>query len=477
MIKTGKDFISGAVIGLILLLGSYILLNAINPNFVSLKPVRIEVVKEQALAKMLACSEAVQQGYVVDDPNWKTDTVCGAMKDVKYTGSDPAKMVAGQKCRDDSCGNTGKACVQDFDTGEYSCKSVAMYGKITYPDALTLAGCGELVNALTTKGFYIDELRLMKLTTSGQQLPVTDTISVGSGKQSYSIEKGALPNDLAPGDRLYLWIEVNDAAWKWYTLGMTSDDEFLTAAKTKDLNGASEVVPITFCGSGSDAKMYGISVTDKKGLAAYTIPTLTGADIKKAVNGVRWDIDITKEFFNCQGGETKEPPTIDCQFVGGGTVGAKGDSCTGTEDTCQTGLVCNSVTKICSAPGKTNDPCTIDNECQADFYCNSSNKCEAMGSEWTTCDPDNNKSCKTGLICGTHDDLGGKPVCVTAPKGCKVDDDCKNVDGWNQGSCDDDPEDMVCDCGPDSDCAKDYICVDNEWGLFGGNDSCVKKPQ
>ncbi|MBI5077035.1 hypothetical protein HZB94_01500 [Candidatus Falkowbacteria bacterium] len=485
MVKTGRDFISGAVIGLILLLGSYILLNTINPNFISLKPVKIEVVKEQGMIKELTCDEAEKQGYTVDTPNWKTNNTCGQEFDLKYAGSDTTKQVAGQKCTSTSCGNTGLACIKMVETGDYQCKSVLMYGEIIYPGFSTLLGCGQLKEAVATKGFYVDELMLKRFDIEGDSIGMTSIIPIGQNKFSYYIEKkdivdmtGPNVSKLQPSDRVYLWISVNDADFGW--LVATIDDDFIAAPSIKNYTGKNEVGPIAIC----NGNMYSASLdASNKKLTYFSISALTWDQLKSAPNGIHWDINITKDFFDCEGGATKDALKVDCDIAknaGTGSKGEKGDVCKTNSD-CKTesGLICNSVTGVCSVKGQTDALCSINGDCEVGYYCDktgSKNVCELAGLEKMKCDPSNDSSCGAELICTDEDDFADQPICVQAPKACTDEEDnsdCKNVDGWLDGDCDG----GSCDCDLDSDCdeTKGYICAGNPTSLYNKNASCVLK--
>src|SRR6056297_851455 len=147
MISKGKGYIVGAVTGLILLLGSYVLLNTINPRLINLQPIKVEIAKETLAFQGKMCSDAEEANFEVADPSWnKGNTTCGTEYKIK---AETMETTAGdQTCISDYCSDPNKACVKDRNSGKYQCKAVWMYGDIKYPSSGGAIIHGRYLNAV-----------------------------------------------------------------------------------------------------------------------------------------------------------------------------------------------------------------------------------------------------------------------------------------------------------------------------------------
>jgi len=335
LIGKGKELIVGAVTGLILLLGSYVLLNTVNPNLIHMKALEVEVLKESVMSGGKYCSQTEDQkdasGAQVFDvvpSDWKNSVTCGQELEVKLSSSGTAggtKSADKQTCISDSCGNTGKACIIDFETGVHECKSVLMYGTIQYPDFMKMASCGEVTNAAVLDGFYLDEFQLKVLgreATWERVIPVTNLINWGEGKFQYSINRNQLlatmnetpskvmiagmsvPITISDDDQVLLEISINDSTWPLF---MTADDNYLVAGRTNKMGMApNKVIPTIVCKSQDKWKAFGTEKgPDEKGLIYTSITPLTWGELKSNPAGVRWDIDITNDIFSCKEGDAE----------------------------------------------------------------------------------------------------------------------------------------------------------------------------
>ncbi|KKR06536.1 MAG: hypothetical protein UT32_C0018G0038 [Parcubacteria group bacterium GW2011_GWC2_39_14] len=127
MIKHGKELITGAVTGLVLLLGSYVLLNTINPNLVNLQPIKVEVVKEAIITDVKFCNELPADKYIVEG-----DSACG--KKMTYKARDTSVSDRGE-CFGWVCPGT-KTCVpaSPTDSENFACRNVLIWGSISDPN-------------------------------------------------------------------------------------------------------------------------------------------------------------------------------------------------------------------------------------------------------------------------------------------------------------------------------------------------------
>lgn len=425
MITKGKEFITGATIGLVLLLGSYLMMNAINPNLVRLKPITIEVPREVVTASSQYCKEAVAEGFTIADSNWdKGEDTCGQTfkitKEAKGTtaGTD-------QTCVSRFCKDTTKNCVTSGEEGKMSCLSVVMYGDVTYPSAATAFSCNHLSQALAQKitdsGFYVKSLFLTAL-PGGK---ISKMIEVGQGAKGYFISGADITTTPSPDAQLYLWIQINDASWPaWFT----EDDWFAALAVSKQEGSVKPAIKCTKEGYGERMFTYSPQGTG----TVWEFPEkLTWNDVlAKGAGGVKWDINVTNDFYDCMEGETTEKTTF-CKWATAAAPGIQqyGQACANTTDCAapKDDILGKNVGNylVCSGGkcgyGSWGDKCGkpgfwkgYEHECGLGFTCGKQsggvdNQCvgaaggkNAGGNYLQRCDGDNENSCAAGMKCREH---------------------------------------------------------------------------
>ncbi|MEK7512483.1 MAG: hypothetical protein AAB575_05750, partial [Patescibacteria group bacterium] len=326
MISKARGFITGGVIGIVLLLGSYIMLNMVNPNLVKLKPLQMEVAKEEIPFTATFCDEAGKNGFAVVDTEWnKGNDNCGAPLPIKLANATAYTTSTGLTCISNYCKGK-KSCVQSLETNKWECADVAMYGSISYPGNLAVFFCGQLTQALMGASFYLDNVELIALNLKTNiYVPISSNISVGKEKHSYSINYEDL-NFLFADDnaQVLLKIEVNDAGWPPFV--PTSDDVFLAASATK-LSG--DVLPVLSCGdiiNGHEPFVY----KGGKGIMYQSLEKLTVGDLKAGGKSIRWNVNITDNFYDCSSGATVDEDDFCQNAMGasGSLAGKAGDKCT-----------------------------------------------------------------------------------------------------------------------------------------------------
>ena len=208
MIKHGKELITGAVTGLVLLLGSYVLLNTINPNLVNLQPIKVEVIKEAIITDVKFCNELPADKYIVEG-----DNACG--KKMTYKSRD-TKVDDKGECFGWVCPDT-KTCVpaSPTDSENFACRNVLIWGSISDPNDR-----------------YLDKVWLYPIQGSKLGAEVFYNPVDGKGQQTYYIYQQNL-TDLqlkALGKIQYavLKIELNDDSG---TVSM--DDEYYVGRDPK----------------------------------------------------------------------------------------------------------------------------------------------------------------------------------------------------------------------------------------------------
>lgn len=236
MITRGKEYIVGAVTGIILLLGSYILLNTINPDLINLKTIDVEVVKEQMVPPD-DCESIIAN----DNPKLKdkltvsnypsSGQTCGDKFDVqvneKFKGN--FQIDNNYKCTGTRCSAADKGCTNQI-SGKYECVPVLVFGNIEhYMDndfaKFSEAFGGNAAHSITTRGStaYVKYVEFRENDQTGYDDEMGNSHFTKADKK-YVI---ARPSGWSPAsnvDHYYLQIEVNDIYGG--VLGMTYDDKY-----------------------------------------------------------------------------------------------------------------------------------------------------------------------------------------------------------------------------------------------------------
>lgn len=106
-IAAAKKMMSNALIGLVLLLCTYMILFTVNPDLVSLQVPRLPMIKQIALVDSASCAELIKDGYEVD---FSGPEQCGTVGTV--TKDDKGAAVPdGTMCNFTSCGSVYQYCV------------------------------------------------------------------------------------------------------------------------------------------------------------------------------------------------------------------------------------------------------------------------------------------------------------------------------------------------------------------------------
>ena len=530
MISRGKELIVGAVTGLALLLGSYVLLKTINPNLIKMSPIEVEIVKEQLLMQSNWCSETKNPGsaFAVDATKpsdkgtpgnaWETKDTCGETFSVTLANSDdPTKAAGGgQTCMSDYCPEP-KACIEDPAGGKWTCMPVLMHGRITAPDKKTIGGLMTLLKCdaekIMTDGFYVESVQVVVVNPDGSYRysplasrefywPVTKSIDV-KDKDYYFIEKKDLISPFDSGTAQDSWfvllsVEVNDVSW---TVLPTIDDDIIAGPKSVTMGAVDyEVAWTDVCRVGGINNIYTVQYESGKGIYHQISNPVTFGELKAGTKAIKWNINITDDFFDCKTADTVTKE-VSCDDVSGGSLNrGVGEACSIPSD-CKGGLYCLD-NNTCGIRGGVGADCDGDNDCgclatcsvggatcsydtstpqcvnsgncqcKKGLYCNTvTDKCDlTSASLGESCDPQLVTSCSAGLYCDDNDD-----VCVEAPPVCTSDYDCTPTInfGYVSGTCMGASAPKYCACTLPSDCATGFRCSDNTSALFQNADACV----
>lgn len=215
LISKAKQYIFGAVSGLVLILGAYTLLQLINPNLTVLKPIEVEVVRTIAEPADF-CDDILslpEQKALFDVKDYPSDGVtCNKKYDVAVkSGKERDVVIAeGTQCIGSRCATDQQACTK-FATPEYKCVDALVYGSIIPfapgPEGKVFSQAG-----VTDAGLaYISLIQMVERDTSF--LGIDDIVGVTRfdpevDKEHYLIVDSGNMN-LAK-DYYYLEIDIND---------------------------------------------------------------------------------------------------------------------------------------------------------------------------------------------------------------------------------------------------------------------------
>jgi hypothetical protein len=469
----GKEFIIGAVTGLVLLLGSYVLLNTINPNLTSLKPIMVEIAKEAKVGDVLFCNELPAGEYVLTG-----DPACG--KTMTYKAKDP-KVTHEGECLGDECPDPKKCVPVDPSSDEeYTCKEIVVWGTISdyeerYLDEIVLysAQGKDLTNIYSEskwdkghKSYYIAKSDLSSSAISKLQSISDVVIGIELNDEGYEKQKLAYGKSAAG-----ILKHVTPTADDDYYVGRYSSDKSASHTYTgvwisADCTQCVTITPKTPGKKGGDAGW--LYKSDCGYFNAYNV--LNG--------GIRVDINADNFW---------EDTTADCDLIDdviaeGGPKKGVGESCGANSQCasgdceseggiqkcecnenadCDAGALCKTslaTWNICVSGKLVGDSCTEDSNCISD-------RCEAH-----LCRCSVNQDCQAGQLCNSSTNLceSGKDVgeICTSDDEC-VSDDCESEPGWYGVGA----TEKRCECSSDNDCGKNKKCVEVESGC--GWNYCV----
>lgn len=216
LVGRAREYMVGAATGLALLLGSYMLLNVINPNLVHLKPIKVEIVKKAVLPPEF-CED------LMNDPQFKsiinvayptTGETCGqkfpvTVKPGAKVNASSVKDCIGKRCREKM------AC--DKEDNAYKCIGAFVYGHITIAQDIAGAVMGAV--GVAAKQAYLDYIKLYEYSVVNPHAPEIGKAKLNQTSTEYKIER----DDTRFNEQAYfLQIEVNDKEW----MSSTNDDTY-----------------------------------------------------------------------------------------------------------------------------------------------------------------------------------------------------------------------------------------------------------
>jgi len=107
-IAKAKKRMANGVIGLVLLLSTYLILATVNPNLLKLQVPRFPMIKTVSLVDNASCDELIAEGYKVDDGGKAHE--CGTVGKVK-NDEKGAEVADGTVCNFSKCGKDTQICV------------------------------------------------------------------------------------------------------------------------------------------------------------------------------------------------------------------------------------------------------------------------------------------------------------------------------------------------------------------------------
>ncbi|MBT4722797.1 hypothetical protein HOB30_03485 [Candidatus Falkowbacteria bacterium] len=204
-----KKMMGGAILGLVLLLGSYAVLTIVNPDLTKLEAISIEKVKEK---KVLAPPELCYQ--IAEDTDykkyftakgWSNTSACGEAHAIvlREQGEAEIKLDENAKCYGSKC-EVDKVCVKQSSVSNvYQCIS-AYTGGIVKP----------ITDPKAAKEYYLMKLYLIKAgTNTGQQIGTVYETNSDQQKQvpyNYSIARLATDAGFSDSDRFYFYAKVHE---------------------------------------------------------------------------------------------------------------------------------------------------------------------------------------------------------------------------------------------------------------------------
>lgn len=457
--KKAKTMIFGPIMGLLILISSYVILNTVNPDLVNLNPVSLQVLKTQEfdVNDYEFCEDYLKTGnYNVEGYDVNT-AKCGDGKSYKLSLKDAeaAKktVMTRATCVASKC--PPKNSCNKKQNGQYFCDSSFISGRIIVPDDGSIAG--KISDAFTS---YVDYVNLYELELGGYDDAIGSKASLESTDRTYTIQR-VNDTDLKT-ENYYLQIEVNDKSFGW-----TNDDKYQIDAAGNPIGVVDSMCCTYKCkGKGMLSITNGCSWISKNQLQTKStridINTANlycgDTPMQESVDDLGNDYEVDKCYALTAGqlgvgqecSENKDCKSNDCEKEGNiKKCECNVDTdCIGEGAYCETSLTGFNICKTDKNKKKVGAACTDDSGCASDDCYNGICQCSTSN------------GCALGQVC---EKKSGEPnLCVTAKK---VGESC--VDNWQCASkkCD-----TYCICKSNDDCAVGEMC-----DTTNSKPICIKK--
>jgi hypothetical protein len=194
----GKEYIVTAVFGMVILAGSYIILNTINPNLVNLSPVEVEVVATQAVniepGGDVWCEDLDPNLYKIEGFDASTAKCGNPPYKVTLKADVPktATTSAPSQCFSKICDDPLQTCVKD-QASKYVCQRALFSGDIVDSDIR-----------------FVDWIRVVGV-KDGSYSGLSIKYDVGKGKKSYVIPYSDVVQKMMEYGQVLLEIELHDS--------------------------------------------------------------------------------------------------------------------------------------------------------------------------------------------------------------------------------------------------------------------------
>jgi hypothetical protein len=171
LISKAKEYIIYSIFGLVLIMGSYILLNTINPQLLNLTTIEIEAIKRAEMEDIsdVFCKDLDDEVYSI--PDFVKDTSpCGQKFNFTVKKEKPGVKLRTYRtdCFAHHC-EGDQNCIKNPE-GKYVCKKVLFWGEIS-----------------DTSERYMENVWLVSVEHDGIGSRISDEIDVGEGQKTFYI--------------------------------------------------------------------------------------------------------------------------------------------------------------------------------------------------------------------------------------------------------------------------------------------------
>lgn len=230
-VTAAKETITNSIIGLVLVLGSYVVLNTINPELVNLKLPGVYMVRP--IYTLTWCHEIIDDPKIIgtaEEP--KVAKVVNTPPNINASGARCGQnffhgAFPGGLCRGRKCVEAGKACVTDINQQKEECQPASLAGRIKGVVETPIDNDMEIWVIIEERGivFFTLLIRETEAIDIGEKEqtyafgPVNEEVTVKEAVKRYYGTGATLPEFKTIG--AYLDIEVNEPNAKddWYSVG------------------------------------------------------------------------------------------------------------------------------------------------------------------------------------------------------------------------------------------------------------------
>ncbi len=172
-ISKAKTMIRNAVVGLVLLLSTYLILFTVNPDLVSLQVPRLPMIKTVTLVDSASCDDLIEEGYKVDFSGPEECGTVGTVTEDPGGGAVPDGTV----CNFSHCANDREMCIPGDEPQCMACEELAYDNGVVTPSPSLCSAFNSLPRYETDVGDHTASFKPTSGPNAGKTIEWTEQIT------------------------------------------------------------------------------------------------------------------------------------------------------------------------------------------------------------------------------------------------------------------------------------------------------------